>query len=337
MTKILSFLMLAATTLALAACGGGSDGASTEASGRADGGGFPVTVSQAVGDVTIDEEPLRVVALDYPSADAALALGVMPVGMCKVTYVDGGIQEWTRRAIDRLGGDPPELIDTEAGFPFETIQRLDPDVILATNTYPLIEESWDQLNAIAPVVGHVKGPGEDDWRVGMRQVAKALGKEAEGKQAIAEVEAKIAAAQDRYPELEGKTVSIFNYVAGDGLYVINEEDDASIRFFKQLGLAGLSPSVASLSGQEGRAKVSAERYPELDADVVIGTSPDPAALDELEADQLFRAVPAVARGSFLGAEIGEATAMAFPSVLSVPYAVEELAGPVAEAASASAG
>lgn len=335
MTKILSFLALAAAALVLAACGG-RDETSTDTAASA-GDGFPLTVSQKAGEVTIEALPQRVVALDFPSADAALALGVVPVGMNEVTYVDGGVQEWTRRALDRLGAETPELIETEQGFPFETIQRLQPDVILATNTYPLIEESWDQLNAIAPVVGHVEGPGIDDWRQGVRQVAKALGKEAEGAEAIHEVKAQIAAARKRYPQLADKTVSIFNYVPGDNLYVINDDEDASIRFFRQLGLAGVAPNVAALSGVEGRAEISAERYPEIDADVVIGTSPDPAAIEELEGERVFQSVPAVARGSFLGAEIGEATAMAFPSVLSVPYAIEELAGPVAEAAAAPSG
>jgi ABC-type Fe3+-hydroxamate transport system substrate-binding protein len=328
---------LAATALALAACGddettsAGTSGA-TEA---ADAGRFPVEVPQALGTVTIDEPPERVVALDYPSADAALALGVVPVGMYEVSYVDGGVQEWTEAALDELGGERPELIDTEKGFPLETIQRLRPDVILATNTYPLIEESWDDLNAIAPVVGHVKGPGVDDWRDGVRQVARALGREDDGDQLIADVDERVEQASADHPGLKGKTVSIFNYVDGDGLYVINADDDASLRFFEQLGLAGLTDRVAALEGEEGRAKVSPESYRTIDADVVVGTSPDPAALERLERDKLFSKLPAVERGSFVGLDIGQGTALAFPSALSVPYAIEELVGPVAEAASAS--
>jgi iron complex transport system substrate-binding protein len=332
----IALTLLAAASLALAACGGNDEGASNTTA-SAGSGDFPVTVSQALGEVTIEAPPERVVALDYPSADAALALGVMPVGMIDVTYVDGGIQTWTRRAMDRLGGEPPELIDTEGGFPFEKIQRLEPDVILATNTYPLIEESWEQLNAIAPVVGHVEGPGMDDWRQGVRQVAKALGREAEGDDLLDEVGAEIDQAKSEHPELAGKSVSIFNYVAGDGLYVINDDEDASIRFFRQLGFAGVPEQVAALQGQEGRAKISPERYPTIDADVIVGTSPEMAQLEELERDSLFRRVPAVESGDFLSIDIGEVTAMAFPSVLSVPYAIEELVDPIASAVSSSEG
>lgn len=332
----LMLVPLAAVVLALAACGDDESDSSTTAGSAtaADAGRFPVRVPQALGEVTVEEPPERVVALDYPSADAALALGVVPVGIYEVTYVEGGVQEWTEAALDELGGEPPDLINTDKGFPLETIQRLRPDVILATNTYPLIEDSWDELNAIAPVVGHVEGPGVDDWRDGVRQVALALGREAEGRKLIADVEEQIARARADHPEIEGKTVSIFNYVEGDGLYVINEEDDASLRFFEQLGLAGLTDEVAALEGEEGRAKVSPERYRTVDADVVVGTSPDPAALERLERDKLFAKVPAVERGSFVSVDIGKGTAMAFPSALSVPYAIEELVGPVAEAASA---
>lgn len=328
----ISTLLVALAALALAACGGDSDPASDAATPAAEAAGtFPVTVEQKLGEVTIDAEPKRVVALDYPSADAAIALGVVPVGMAEVTYVDGGIQEWTKAA---LGGAEVELFNTDQGFPLETIQRLRPDVILATNTYPLIEERWDELNRIAPVVGHVEGPGIDTWQQGVRQVAKALGREEAGERLIADVEAKIAQAREDHPEFEGKTVSFFNYVGGDGLYVINEEADVSIKFLTELGFAGLTDRVAAMKGESGRAKVSAERYRDIEADVILGTSTDPAALEELQGQSLFQRVPAVERGAFVDLGIGPATAMAFPSALSVPYAVEQLADRLAEAVAA---
>jgi iron complex transport system substrate-binding protein len=269
-----------------------------------------------------------VVALDYPSADAAIAVGVTPIAMYDVSYVEGGIQEWTKQA---LGGKRPELLKTDAGFPFEQLAALRPDVILATNTFPLIEESYDKLSAIAPVVGHVEGPGIDTWQQDAVLIARALGREQQGKELVAAAEAKVAAAAEGHPQFEDETLSFFNYVAGDGLYVINDDADVSIRFLEELGFSGVSPEVAALDGTDGRALVSPERYDVLDAGVVLGTSPDPAALDELERSDVFAGVPSVARGGFVGLEIGPATAMAFPSVLSVPYAVDELVPRLADA------
>jgi ABC-type Fe3+-hydroxamate transport system substrate-binding protein len=316
---------LMATALLLASCGDDAEPASTASQAAP---GFPVTVEHKLGAATIEAEPKRVVALDYPSADAVIALGVTPVAMYRVGYVEGGIQTWTKAA---LGGERPELLDTDSGIPLEKLAALRPDLIVATNTYPLIADVYDKLSAIAPVVGHIQGPGVDTWQEDTLAIAKALGREQQGEGLVAAAEAKVAKVRADHPEFGGEAVSFFNYVPGDGLYVINDESDASIRFMTDLGFRGISEQVAGLPGSGGRAQVSPERYDLLDAGVVLGTSPDPKALDELEHSRLFSFVPAVKRGAFVGLELGPATAMAFPSVLSVPYAVDELVPELASA------
>ena len=337
----LAGLAVLSVLLPLGACADEEDpaqsasGATTpSASASAAPDSFPVTIEQTAGNVTIPAAPTRVVALDFPSADAAIALGVVPVGMAELTYIDGGVQEWTQ---DALGTAAPELFNQDNGFPFEKIAQLDPDVILATNTYPLVTENWRPLNAIAPVVAHVEAAGLDDWQDGMRKIARALGRTAQGEQLIDETEQTIERTKEQHPEFEGATASFFNYVPGDGLYVINTNDDVSMRFLRELGFAGAPSTVTALSGAgsggTGRAIVSPERYPVLDADVILGTTsgPDLAAIDELVESELFARVPAVERGSFLGFGIGPATAMAFPSVLSVQWALGELIDDLADA------
>jgi iron complex transport system substrate-binding protein len=324
--------LLALLALALSACGGDDDESATAASAtttKADAA-FPVTIDQKVGAVTIDAEPKRVVALDFPSADAALALGVKPVGMYEVTYVKGGIQEWTKA---KLGSATPELLNTDAGFPMEKIAALHPDVILATNTYPLVADSYKKLSAIAPVVTHVVAPGKDTWQQGLRQVGKALGRTRQAEALITQTEARVAQAKTDHPELAGKTLAFFNYIAGDGLYAVSSDSDFSIKFFKELGFAGIAPAIGQLKDLDGRAQVSEERYDVLDADAVVGTSPDPKALDELWGKKLFQEIPAVAQGHAIKIGIGPATAMAFPSVLSVPWAVDQLVPQLSKALS----
>ncbi len=332
MVRLRALLVLNLSAIVLAACGGVTDTARpAEGPGsETTSAGFPVIIAQKLGVVTVEERPTRVVALDFPSADAAIALGVAPVGMAEVSYVEGGVQQWTK---DALRGERPELFNTDQGFPFETIARLQPDVIVATNTYPLIAEGWDQLNAIAPVVSHVEAPGVDTWQQGAHQVAKALGRQQEAERLVTQAESAVTQARASRPEFTGKTVSLFNYIAADGLYVINDEADVSIKFLKELGFAGVTDTVAGLDGQEGRSNVSAERYLLIDADVIIGTSSsNPAELEQLASTEVFSRVPAVARGAFLPLDIGPATALAFPSVLSVPYAVDELVPQLAKAA-----
>lgn len=318
-------LLATACVLALGACGLADSDAASDGERAA---GFPVTVDQAVGEVVIEDRPTRVVALDFPSADAAIALGVVPVGMVDLSYLEGGVQQWTKTALD---GADPELFKTDSGFPLEKIHRLKPDVILATNAFPLIEESWDVLNDIAPVVGHVDAPGVDTWQQGVRQVGLALGREDRAEKLIVEVEGEVADVRGEHPEFADKTVSFFNYVAGDGLYVINDESDVSIKFLQELGFAGITDKVAGFDGESARAQVSPELYADLEADLILGTSPDPASLEDLTKERLFARVPAVDRGAFVGLGIGPATALAFPSALSLQYAADELVPDLAAA------
>lgn len=276
--------------------------------------------------MTIEAEPKRVVALDFSSTDDALALGVVPVGMAEVIYAEGGVMEWTKAA---LGDRKPEIFNVENGYPFETIAKLNPDVILATHAYPFLDEgdNWDKLNAIAPVVGHVNAPGLDTWQQALSQIGKALGRSAEAQQLITDVEASIAGARSAHPEFAGKTVSFFNYLGADGLYVISSNKDFSIKFLEQLGFHGVTDTVGDLPGaaQEGRSLVSPERYADLEADLLMGTSTlGPAQLDKLAKQPIFAKLPAVKRGAYLPLLAARSTSMVQPSALSLPFAVDQL-------------
>ena len=317
---------LLCVALLLGGCGSDDDAPASEAKQAGTTSAFPATITQKLGAVTIEAEPKRVVALDYPSADNALALGVVPIGMAEVSYVKGGVMAWTKAA---LGDRKPAIFNVDKGFPFETIAKLNPDVILATNAYPYIADggNWDKLNAIAPVVGHVKAPGTDTWQQAVSQVGKALGRSAEAEQLTTDVESSIAKARTDHPEFAGKTVSFFNYLGTDGLYVISSDKDFSIKFLKQLGFQGVTDTVAKMSGgpQEGRVKVSPERYADLEADLLMGTSSlGPAQLDKLAKHPTFAKVPAVTRGAYIPFHVGQSTSMVQLSALSLPFAVDRL-------------
>ncbi|MGH8920698.1 MAG: iron-siderophore ABC transporter substrate-binding protein, partial [Actinomycetes bacterium] len=70
----------------------------------------------------------------------------------------------------------------------------------------------------------------------------------------------------------------------------------------------------------------------LDADVLILSFSDPKSRTELEANPLFQALPAVKRGSYLPLDQGTAVAMAFPSLLSIPFALDAVVPKLATAA-----
>jgi iron complex transport system substrate-binding protein len=335
--QLLTLLAAVLVALTLTACGSSDDDNSGETAAATTGGtaaattaaagAFPVTIENTLGSVTVEQAPERVVALDFASADAALALGVTPVGMARVDYADGGIQPWTKQA---LGDARPELLDTATGYPVEQVAALRPDVILATNAYELADV-YDKLNQIAPVIAVEKGEGEDPWQLATERIGKALGKQQEASELVEGTEQAVADARRANPQFEGKTVSFFNVVDRTA-WAINTPEDFSVKFLSDLGLV-LSPTIARLRGSQGRAQLSAERYDLLDADVMIGTSPSPAELRAIAANPLFERLPAVRDGRYVELPLSPATSMAFPSALSVQYGVETIVPLLARATS----
>lgn len=306
----------------LAACGSDDD---TATATQAAATGFPTTITNRQGAVEITAEPKRVVTLDFPSTDAVLALGIVPIAMGKVSYVPGGVQTWTQAA---LKGRTPPMINTETSIPLERIAELDPDLVVGTNAYSL-PAVYKKLSRIAPVVTWKTGPGLDSWQQSTVLVGQALGREQQARKLVADTEARVARAAADHPAFKNKTVTLFNLYKGDA-YAISSPADFSIRFLTTLGFR-LTPTIARLNDTqqagetESRVQVSAERRRLLDADVVLGTSADsPQAMKALVREPLFRRLSAVKRDAYATLDIGRATSIAFPTALSVSYALDEL-------------
>src|SRR5690554_604859 len=142
------------------------------------------TVETAFGPVDIEGQPQRVVTLYEGALDATLAVGGNAVGA----------------VITRGGSDVAEYIKSEAGSiaivgaPAETnieaVIAARPDLILAP---PRINrQQVDLLSRIAPVVAsNVPLFEPDSWEREPRLYARALGREAEGENAIARVRSRI--------------------------------------------------------------------------------------------------------------------------------------------------
>ena len=324
-------VLLLALAAALAACGSGEETSTAAGATPAADAAFPVAIANHHGDVTIPAQPRRVVALDFDSADAAIALGVVPVAMATVDYVPGKVQPWTRAALD---GQQVELFPAVDGPPLEQIAALRPDVILAANAYG-IERAWEQLNRIAPVVAAKGVEGTDRWQLVTERIGAALGRSAEAERLVADTERRVADVRAENPALEGKTVTFFNLWESDAWAITR--GDASITFLEQLGLE-LSPTIAAQrSADVGQARVaiSPERFEMLDADVLMGTSATGDVDRHLGKVPTFRRLDVVRRGAFVGLDLVDATSLAFPSALSIGYGLDEVVPRIATAAAKS--
>jgi len=312
--------LIAAVVLAmafLAGCGG-DDG---EAEGGTTGGAFPVTIQHALGTTDIPAEPTRVVALGQTDPDTALALGVTPVGAREA--FSGGLETWIT---DALGGAEPDLLNVNAGVPFEQVAALRPDLILANDLFSMDQATYDRLSAIAPTVSYrTPATAEDSWQDNTLTVGRALGREAEAERLVADIEAQIADAAETHPEFVGKTFSFSNHYEPGALVTL--QDGPVVDVFEGLGLE-VTPRVAELPQSDtsaGNADLSLERLDTLDADVLLMVYGGDAALQgQLEANPVYRRLDAVRRGDDVAVPLELAVALRSPSSLSLPWSLEQL-------------
>ncbi len=146
------------------------------------------TVDTNYGPVNVEGTPQRVVALGENALDAALSLGVQPVGALA----------------SRGGTDVPDYLKEKAGAitlvgtvrepNLEAVLALQPDLILASTELP--QAQYDRLSLIAPTVVP-KGGTFQDWRKVVSVYGHALGKGDESKQRIAEIDARVASMRER--------------------------------------------------------------------------------------------------------------------------------------------
>src|SRR3954451_1145750 len=258
---------LLAAALTITSCGsdagsGDSAGAGSGASSSASGA-FPVTVGTAFGDVTVDEEPTRVVALGWGDAETALALGVQPVGASDWLAFGGeGVGPWAAGEYD----EAPEIIDTVEPS-YEAIAALQPDLILDTKS-PATRDRHDKLSAIAPTISQPEGvdPYLTSSADQLQMIGQALGRTDEATALQQQVDQAFTDAAAAHPEFAGTSVAVAAYSSeGFGAYV---EGDSRVDFMEQLGFT-LKPEIQALATDSFFVSVSEEQLPLLDAGLTV--------------------------------------------------------------------
>ncbi|MGH3908042.1 MAG: iron-siderophore ABC transporter substrate-binding protein [Pseudonocardiaceae bacterium] len=295
---------------------------SAEPAAPADGGEFPVTITHKLGSTTIPAKPQRVVALGGADADIAVALGVPPVAVTK--YSNGEYAPWLKPEIDTAevkligGGGGEGGADVVS---LEQVAALKPDLILA-GQYFQIDAQYEQLSQIAPTIAYQETQLTDSWEEQTAVIGRALGRPDRAQEVIAGVKSKIDEVRRAHPEFEGKTASYSFHFAPDSIQTINSTDDYAAVLFGGLGLR-LSPKVTALEGDQG-ARISLEQIETLDADVVILAYASDNLRPSLENNPVFQSVPAVKDGRYVPLGLDAVTALRLPSVLSIPYGLDEL-------------
>jgi len=320
-----------ATVLVLAGCSS-SPAAPDDASASA-GDTFPVTVEHAFGETVIPAEPERVVTWGWGSADAAIALGVVPVAIPFEAYAgdEDGVLPWIKDSLEKQGAEMPIVLpESSEEPPYEDIIAANPDVILAAYS-GITEEQYETLSAIAPVVAYPETAWSTPWKELITIVGTSLGKTTEADALLGEIEAEIAAKADSHPEFEGKTIAAVWDVAGT--FYVYKPADPRVEFLFDLGFVN-APAVDELANGDATFyyTLSYEQLDKLEADVVVNYSDTQDGADAFAASSYGQSIPAVKAGhlaSVVGTEY--ISSVSPPTALSLTWGLDKFVTALAEA------
>lgn len=334
--RLAAATLAAALVTSLAACAGTASDTGEEASGNASDGEFPISIEHAFGETVIPEKPENVATIAWSNQDVPLALGVSPVGFPAASWGtedDSGMLEWTKAAVDELGGEPV-LFDETDGLDFDAIANTQPDVILAAYS-GITEEEYNTLSQIAPTVAYPEIAWTTTWRDVIEVNSTAMGMASEGQALITDLEDLLAEKRSEHPEIEGVTAGFFYGGDATDLSTVGfyNTGDPRAAYLEDLGLAVPESIAATQNNEQFYTSISAENVDQLnDIDIIIFYG-DQAALDAWKADPLLSQIRAVENDSvvLMGTD-GAFAASASPSPLSIPAHLDEYLTLISEAA-----
>ncbi|GAA3567992.1 amonabactin ABC transporter substrate-binding protein [Nonomuraea rosea] len=191
-----------AGALVVAACGSAQSGTAAAPGASA----ATRTLTDAAGrTVNVPAAPHAVVALSEPTLDAALALGIQPVGTTAGRGQNGVATYLAAKA------EKAQVVATVAEPDLEKLATLRPDLILLDETVGA-KRVLDKLQAIAPTVLTAKLNA--DWRTAFTVTADALGKSSQAQTWLTDFDASVASAKTKLGANAGATVSVIRWQNG---------------------------------------------------------------------------------------------------------------------------
>ncbi|MEO1351714.1 MAG: iron-siderophore ABC transporter substrate-binding protein [Cyanobacteria bacterium J06635_15] len=183
------------------------------------------TVEHVMGTTQVPLAPERVVVIDTTPLDAALALGIQPVGTIQYGAPPGYLED----AVENI-----EVVGQYNQPNLETILRLDPDLILGAKS--ISARLYPRLSQIAPTV-FIEGAGYSwDWKNNFRLFAEAMGRAEQAEQLLDDYQQQLAdlkTAIDASPE----TITVSVLVSTPQGLVAHTPTSFSGSILKEIGFA----------------------------------------------------------------------------------------------------
>ncbi|CAN5558464.1 iron-siderophore ABC transporter substrate-binding protein [soil metagenome] len=241
-------------------------------------------IQHVMGETEVPANPQRVVVLDGPQLDAAIALGIKPVGA--VPAQSGPLPAYLGTAVEGI-----EIVGTISEPDLEKIVGLNPDLILGSKFRH--EDIYPQLSAIAPTVfSDLVGTF---WKEDFTLFANAFGKTDEGAAiSAAYTERATTLGSDLNAAVPGLTVSVIRFRADDVRIYFKTSFIGTVL----IDLALARPESQNRDDERFEA-ISMERIKDVDASVIFITSygdPSETDLAQYVDDPLWQGLSAVQNG-----------------------------------------
>ena len=255
--------------LAAMACGSPTGSAAAPTSGS-----FPVTLTDAMGEVTIPKQPVRVAALDASFVDAAIALEAPVVAYTDYRGITGTLPDYLGPAAQAYGKDARSVGDI-TNPSLEKIVAQRPDLIVSAKVRH--EQAYPQLTAIAPTVfSETTGP---TWKANIRMLATALGRPEMA-------DAKIKAYEERAQRIGAAVRAKLGH--NPTVAVVRFAGEPTVRLYSPTSFSG---TVMSDAGFAFNATAQAVEPGKISADL------SPERISELDAEHIFVATWADEKGA----------------------------------------
>ncbi len=310
---------------ALVACGSDAEqgGAGGAAGGPARTPREPVVVEHVYGSTAVDGVPERIVTIDVQWTDTMLAMGVEPVGYSLDSYMPDSTVPWQELP------EGAEAFEVTDGVPIETIAALEPDLIVGSFSIA-DKRTYQLLSAIAPTIPNLDEAQVQPWQDLVTLAGEVLHRPDDAVSVISGVDGEVARTAADLPGLAGRTFALAQYVVGDSLYIVADENDGSSVLFQQLGMT-MEPGVRAQGEKTGdaRIQVSTERSDLLRADLLafLVNGGDESDLADIAGfDRLPGTVAVLDYPTIVGLNT--------PTPLSIPHSLDRLR-PYLEKAAAS--
>lgn len=153
------------------------------------------SVDTKYGTVELEQTPQRVITLYEGALDAAVAVGVEPLGAV-VTRGGQGVAPYIQDSVPAIN-----IVGTSRETNLEAVIALQPDLILAAPT--LNQEQYQLLSSVAPtIVPDIERYQSDSWKNESLVYARAMDKQAEMNRVLGDIAQETAALKNRLAQVQ---------------------------------------------------------------------------------------------------------------------------------------